>query len=213
MTVEPLRTVTSVAAVLDRPNVDTDVIIRIERMVSTDPADLAPWAFEALRYLPDGSDNPDFVLNQDRCKGAEILIAGPNFGCGSSREPAVWAIKGLGIRVIVAPSFGDIFQANCHQNGLLTIVLDEGGIAALTAAAGDVEVTVDLGARQLRAGDRSWDFAIGDVQRLALLEGLDDLDLAMRDIDFIDAWETDDRTVRPWVWAPINQSANAETTP
>ena len=213
MTAAPLRTVTSVAAVLDRPNIDTDVIIRIERMVSTSPADLAPWAFEALRYRSDGSPDPGFVFNQDRCRGAEILLAGANFGCGSSREPAVWAIKGLGIRVIVAPSFGDIFRANCHQNGLLPIVLDEDSVADLTAAAGDVEITVDLEARQVRADGRSWGFAIGDRQRLSLLEGLDDLDLAMLDVGLIDAWETDDRSTRPWAWAPIDQPTDTGTAP
>jgi 3-isopropylmalate/(R)-2-methylmalate dehydratase small subunit len=180
------------------------VIIRIERMVSTNPADLAPWAFEALRYRTDGSADPEFVLNQEPFRHAQILVTGPNFGCGSSREPAVWAIKGFGIRVIVAPSFGDIFRANCHQNGLLPIVLDDSDLDALAGlAASGTHVTVDLEAQQIRAGGLSWDFAIGHTQRMSLLEGLDDLDLAMRDMPQIRAWEEADRTARSWVWAPV----------
>jgi 3-isopropylmalate/(R)-2-methylmalate dehydratase small subunit len=194
---EPIRVVTSVAAVLDRPNIDTDVIIRIERMVSTDLAILSTWAFEALRYQPDGSKNPDFVLNRPPFGRAQILVTGSNFGCGSSREPAVWAIKGLGIRVIIAPSFGDIFRANCYQNGLLPIVLAEEEVNELAAlAATGPPITVDLEARQIRAEERQWTFAIGETQRLSLLEGLDDLDLALRDLDQIRSWERDDRATR-----------------
>ncbi len=204
----PLTTVTGAAAPLLRPNLDTDVIIRVERMVSTSPADLAPFAFEAIRYQADGSENPEFVLNQEAFRGAPILVGGPNFGCGSSREPAVWAIVGLGIRCIVAPSFGDIFQANCHQNGVLPIVLDETEVDDLAElAATGTPVTVDLAAQQVRAADRSWSFAIGLPQKLALLEGLDDLDLALRDIDSVRAWEQADRANRSWAWTSVQQHA------
>jgi 3-isopropylmalate/(R)-2-methylmalate dehydratase small subunit len=206
VSIEPLRSVTGVAAVLDRPNLDTDVIIRIERMVSTDPAALAPFAFEALRYRPDGSDDPEFVLNQAPFTGAPILVGGPNFGCGSSREPAVWAIKGLGIRVIVAPSFGDIFQANCHQNGLLPVVLPAAGAGALAAIASTgAAVTVDVEKLEVAAGGRTWPFRLGATQRLSLLEGLDDLDLAMRDMPAVRAWENADQITRSWAWQSIAQ--------
>jgi 3-isopropylmalate/(R)-2-methylmalate dehydratase small subunit len=206
---EPLRTVAGAAAPLLRPNLDTDVIIRIDRMVSTQPADLAPFAFEAIRYRADGSDNPDFALNQDRFRHAPILIGGPNFGCGSSREPAVWAIMGLGIRCIVAPSFGDIFQANCYQNGLLAIVLDKSEVAELArvAATGD-SVTVDLEAQKMSASDRTWLFAIGAAQKAALLGGLDDIDVAVRDLDRIRTWEDADRGLRPWAWNTVRQSTS-----
>jgi 3-isopropylmalate/(R)-2-methylmalate dehydratase small subunit len=211
VTVEPLREVTGPAAVLRRANIDTDVIIRIERMVGTDPTVLAPWAFEALRYRDDGTEDPDFVLNTEPFRNAPILVAGPNFGCGSSREPAVWAIRGLGIRVIVAPSFGDIFEANCHQNGVLPITLDPAAVDALaevaeTAAA----VSVDVEEQQVRAAGRRWDFALGPTQKLSLLEGLDDLDLALRDIDAVRAWEHADRTARPWAWAPVSRTTPVE---
>lgn len=205
---EPLTVVTGAAAPLLRPNLDTDVIIRVERMISTSPADLAPFAFEAIRYEADGSENPEFVLNQEAFRGAPILVGGPNFGCGSSREPAVWAIVGLGIRCIVAPSFGDIFQGNCHQNGVLPVVLDVTEVDDLAGlAATGTPVTVDLAAQQIRAADRSWSFAIGPTQKLALLEGLDDLDLALRDIDTIRVWERADRANRPWAWTSVQQHA------
>jgi 3-isopropylmalate/(R)-2-methylmalate dehydratase small subunit len=199
---EPLHTVTGPAAPLLRPNLDTDVIIRIDRCVSTEPTDLAPFAFEAIRHNADGTERPDFALNQPRFRGAPILIGGPNFGCGSSREPAVWAIKGLGIRCIVAPSFGDIFQANCYQNALLAIALNDTQVAELAeAAATGAPVTVDLPAQRITAADRVWLFSIGLAQKAALLEGLDDLDLAVRDLDRIQAWERADREARPWAWA------------
>jgi 3-isopropylmalate/(R)-2-methylmalate dehydratase small subunit len=205
MSIDPLRVVASVAAVLDQPNIDTDVIIRIERMVSTDPSILAPWAFEALRYRLDGSPNPDFVLNQAPFDRAEILVTGSNFGCGSSREPAVWAIKGLGIRVIIAPSFGDIFRANCHQNGLLPIALhDEDVHAVATLALAGKTILVDLEARRITADNHAWSFAIGDTQRHSLLEGLDDLDLALRDIDRVRSWEKSDRAKRGWAWQSLS---------
>jgi 3-isopropylmalate/(R)-2-methylmalate dehydratase small subunit len=206
---DPLRIVAGAAAPLLWPNLDTDVIIPIDRMVSTQPADLAPFAFEAIRYRPDGSANPDFALNQDHFRHAPILIGGPNFGCGSSREPAVWAIMGLGIRCIVAPSFGDIFQANCYQNGLLAIVLDENEVADLAdVAATGTSVTVDLEAQKITARDRAWFFAIGAAQKVALLAGLDDFDVAVRDLDRVRMWEQADRRLRPWAWITVRQSGS-----
>jgi len=210
VSVEPIGVVTSVAAVLHQPNIDTDVIIRIDRMVSTEPSVLAPWAFEALRYNADGSENADFILNRAPFDTAQILLAGSNFGCGSSREPAVWAIKGLGIRVVIAPSFGDIFRANCHQNGLLPITLDDEDVRSLAAIAlSGQALSVDLEARQIRAAGEHWAFAIGDSQRLALLQGLDDLDLALRESDRIDSWEMNDRVSRPWAWPSLPPSPEA----
>jgi 3-isopropylmalate/(R)-2-methylmalate dehydratase small subunit len=121
----------------------------------------------------------------------------------------VWAIVGLGIRCIVAPSFGDIFQANCYQNGLLAIVLDKSEVAELVdaAATGD-SVTVDLEAQKMSASDRAWFFTIGAAQKAALLEGLDDLDVAVRDLDRIRTWEQADRGLRPWAWITVRQSGN-----
>lgn len=203
----PVTVVTGAAAPLLLPNVDTDVIIRIERLTTVDPAALGPFAFEPLRYRPDGGENPEFVLNRERFRGAPILLAGPNFGCGSSREPAVWALAGCGIRCVVAPSFGDIFEANCAQNGLLAVTLPEPDVEQLAVvAAHGTEVTVDLRAQQIAAGDTSWPFAIAAPCKAALLEGVDDLGLALRHLDDIRTWELRDRARRPWAWT-VNEGA------
>jgi 3-isopropylmalate/(R)-2-methylmalate dehydratase small subunit len=206
MTTVPIDVVAGAAIPLLRPNVDTDVIIRVDRMVSTDPVDLAPYAFEALRYRADGTIDPSCVLTDPRFQDAPILIAGANFGCGSSREPAVWAIAGLGIRCIIAPSFGDIFRANCFQNGVLPIVLDESDVATLAAnAAEGAGVVIDLPTQTIKSLDDAWEFAIGQLQKTALVEGLDDLDLSIRHHDAIRDWESRDAVSRPWVWtASVN---------
>jgi 3-isopropylmalate/(R)-2-methylmalate dehydratase small subunit len=212
VTNKPVREVNGRAAVLRRANIDTDVIIRVERMVSTDPAALAAWAFEALRYRDDGTEDPGFVLNTAPFKGAPILVVGPNFGCGSSREPAVWAMQGLGIKVVVGPSFGDIFEANCHQNGMLPVTLDQAEVNALAAIAETAAtVSVDVETQQIQAGGRTWDFALGPTQKMSLLDGLDDLDLALRDMDAVRAWEHADRRARPWAWAPLTRASSAST--
>ena len=120
---KPFTRLDAIAAPIMRSNIDTDVIIRIERLVGTSVrGTLGKWAFGSLRYLPDGSENPEFILNRDPYRQAEILITGPNFGCGSSREGAVWSLLEMGIRAVVGSGFGDIFFANCFQNGILPIV-------------------------------------------------------------------------------------------
>jgi len=114
----------AIAAPIMRTNIDTDVIIRIDRIVGNAVrGHLGKWAFGALRYLPDGAENPEFILNREPYRQAEILVTGPNFGCGSSREAAVWALQEMGIRAIVGSGFGDIFYANWFQNGILPIVV------------------------------------------------------------------------------------------
>ena len=207
MSRQPLGTVCGLAVPLVRPNLDTDVIIRIDRMVSTSPSELAPFAFESLRTRSDGEPDPTVALNDPRFRGAPILIGGSNFGCGSSREPAVWALMGLGIRCVIAGSFGDIFEANCHQNGVLPIVLPEPGLSALAAiAANGIPVEVDLEAQQINADGSAWPFTIGTMQKAALLEGLDDIDIALRLSDDIEAWERQDRRRRPWTSIPPGTS-------
>ena len=198
MSFPPLRVVTGPAVPLLLPHVDTDVIIRVDRMTSTTPADLAPWAFETLRYR-DGRPDPGCVLNSVH---GPILLAGENFGCGSSREPAVWALQGLGFRCVIAPSFGDIFRLNCQQNGVLAVALPAADIAA---AAGGGPVTVDLERRQVRAGGRVWDFDFPAVQQRCLLEGVDDLELILRELPAIEAWRERDRQRRPWAWQPLER--------
>lgn len=198
----PFTVVTGAAPYLARPNVDTDVIIRIERLTTLAKDELGPFAMEALRFRADGSEDPDFILNQPAFRGAPILLTGDNFGCGSSREGAVWALQGLGIRCVIAPSFGDIFFSNCFQNGVLPIRLPAARIEALAAACGaGAALTVDLQQRELIAPDGSaTPFAIDPMRREGLLHGLDDIGLTLKDDALIREWQQADRMRRPWAW-------------
>jgi len=208
MTMTPFTAVTGPAAPLMRANVDTDVIIRIERLTAFQRDQLGPYAFEALRLRPDGSEDPQCVLNQSAFLGAPVLLAAENFGCGSSREGAVWALMGLGIRCVIAPSFGDIFFNNCFQNGVLPVRLPIAQVEALAAqCAGGASVTVDLQARTLTAPDgRVSSFDIDPLRREALLHGLDDIGLTLKDDALIREWQQADRARRPWAW-PVQGAA------
>lgn len=203
MVMQPFNVISGRAAPLMMSNVDTDVIIRIERLTAADPAQLGRYALETLRFLQDGAENPACVLNMPRFSTAPILLAGPNFGCGSSREPAVNALMAMGLRCIIAESFGDIFYANCFQNGLLPVRLDAVTISSLAVEAETREepFAVDL-AKQLvvAPSGSSHAFEIDPIRRVALLEGLDDIGLTLRHAGAIDAWQADDRQNRPWVW-------------
>ncbi len=192
---QSFKTVTGAAVPLLQANIDTDVIVRIERL--TGNADLGHYAFEALRYLPDGSTNPDCVFNQPRYVNAPILLAGRNFGCGSSREGAVTALMAMGISCVIAPSFGDIFFANCFRNGVLPIILGEGLVERLVDSA---ELTVDLEQQSISASGEVLHFPVDALQREGLLEGLDEIGLTLKGTDEIAAWQSTDRAQRPWVW-------------
>ena len=200
---QAFTTVSGAAAPLLRDNVDTDVIIRIERLTGTTRESMGAWAFEALRYRPDGSDNPEFVLNQPPFQGAPILIGGANFGCGSSREGAVWALMGMGLRCVIAPSFGDIFFNNCFQNGMLPVRLPAADVDRLAAACagGNARVTVDL-ARQVVVFPHGEEvrFEIEALRRDAMLQGLDEIGLTLQHRAAIDAFQARDRLARPFVW-------------
>lgn len=195
--------VAGVAAPLMRTNIDTDTVIRIERMSNTKPADMARWLFEALRFDADGNENKDFVLNQPQFHDAPILLAGENFGCGSSREGAVWALKYSGIRCVIAPSFGDIFANNCFQNFVLPVVLPPDQVARLAeqCASGNARVVVDL-ERQVVVSPRGEEmpFQVEAIRRTALLEGLDEIGLTMKHEATIASFQARDRAARPWVW-------------
>ncbi len=195
---QPFTTLTGPAAPLLRDNIDTDIIIRVERLAGTSRESMGAVAFETWRFLPDGSENPDFVLNQPRFRGAPILLTGSNFGCGSSREGAVWAMMGMGLRCVVAESFGDIFFNNCFQNGMLPIRLDPAVIARLAATPGPV--TVDLAAQVVVAGNDRVPFEIEPMRRTALLEGLDEIGLTLQHAAAIASYQAADRAERPWVW-------------
>ncbi len=195
-----------VAAPLMRQNVDTDVVIRIERLVSLPKEELGPYCFESIRYQPDGSENPAFIFNQAPYRGAPILLAADNFGCGSSREGAVWALMGMGVRAVIAPSYGDIFFNNCFQNGVLPVALPSAEVERLAeetrAAPGNARVTIDL-ERQVVVSPRGREipFDIDPKRRKAMLDGLDDIGVTLALKDKIATWQAQDKAERPWVWS------------
>src|SRR5207344_221867 len=196
---KPFNTLTAIAAPILRANIDTDVIIRIERIVGNSVrGSLGKWAFGALRYLPDGSENPEFILNREPYRQAEILVTGPNFGCGSSREGAVWSLQEMGIRAVIGSGFGDIFFANCFQNGILPIVVDKAivdGLAAeiaITQGAG--RVGIDLEEQTITSPTGTTHrFDIDPRRREGLLQGLDEVALTLQRDDEIRAFQAADR--------------------
>ncbi|MEJ1969117.1 MAG: 3-isopropylmalate dehydratase small subunit [Rhizomicrobium sp.] len=195
----PFTTVTGPVVPLLQANIDTDVIIRIERL--TQSVDLGHYAFEALRYRSDGSPDPASVFNEPRFARAPILLAGRNFGCGSSREGAVTALMAMGFRSVIAPSFGDIFFANCFRNGMLPVVLPEETVASLAAEARAGDFAVDLAAQTIRPpSGEAIAFVTDPLQREGLLEGLDEIGFTLKWADDIAAWQNTDRAARPWVW-------------
>jgi 3-isopropylmalate dehydrogenase len=203
MSQRPFTRLTARAAPLMQPNIDTDVVIRINRLIENRQGELGPWCFEAIRYRPDGTGEPEFEPDQPRYRGAEILVAGDNFGCGSSREAAVWALMDYGVRCIIATSFGDIFAANCFQNGLLPIRLPAAEVEAIAAelAQDDPTLTVDLEAEVVTTpAGRRLDFEIDPERRRALLLGLDEIGMTLQHEVEIDASDAIDRERRPWIY-------------
>ncbi|UGY01035.1 3-isopropylmalate dehydratase small subunit [Bradyrhizobium quebecense] len=202
---KPFDKLTATAAPIMRANIDTDVIIRIERLVGNSiRGTLGKWAFGSLRYLADGSENPDFILNREPYREAEILVTGPNFGCGSSREGAVWSLQERGIRAIIGSGFGDIFFANCFQNGILPVLVDKAVVdqlaADIEATQGAGKVSIDLEAQTIvsPSGARH-SFEIDPRRREGLLKGLDEVALTLQRDDEIHAFQASDRTTRPWI--------------
>ena len=205
---EKFDVVTGVAAPMLMNNINTDLIAPShfpgkkpeEAVLMT----LKDKMFANLRFHPDGAPKPDFVLNQPRYRDARFILAGSNFGCGSSRETAVWALREAGIRCVIAPSFGDIFHDNAHQNGLLPLKLDIRSIERLAnalQASNASELTVDLRRCELLvAGHEPVPFVLEDDRRLPLLEGLDQLAFMMRSEPEIAAFEQTDEQTRPWAY-------------
>jgi 3-isopropylmalate/(R)-2-methylmalate dehydratase small subunit len=193
------------AAPLMRANIDTDAIISAQAMIGGQLSDPGAKLFTRWRFEENGRERPDFVLNAPRYRGASVLVAGPNFGCGSSREHAVWALVGYGIRCVVAASFGEIFYDNSFQNGLLPAIVsaaDAERIAGLLEQANDPAVTVDLNECKIRFPNGvAFDFTVPKERREALLNGLDDLSFLLGRKDQVDAWVRADRARRPWAHA------------
>ncbi len=183
---------TGTVALIDRSNIDTDQIISKEHLKSIKRTGFGPALFSDWRYLPDGSENPDFELNRAEYKGATILIAGTNFGCGSSREHAVWAIMQFGFKVVIAPAFADIFKGNAAKNGLLLVELSESELVPLKTALMNNEglaVTIDLELQSITAGGLKIDFAIDTGTKNTLLHGLDDIGISLTQEAKITAFE------------------------
>ncbi|PHR20595.1 MAG: 3-isopropylmalate dehydratase small subunit [Sphingopyxis sp.] len=202
---EPLTTLTSLPMPLIRDNIDTDQIIPSREMKSTGKTGLTDGLFAGWRYTEIGGRNPDpnFVMNDPVFADSQIILGGKNFGCGSSREHAVWALAEYGFRAIIAPSFAPIFAGNCVRNGILPAVLDTDAILAIDQS--HEQVTIDLPAQTVRIADGdSWSFPIDEEAKAMLLEGLDAIDLSLKLSDEIAAWQNADLTARPWIYLGAN---------
>ena len=200
----PFTTLRSVAAPMPDADIDTDVIYPARFLLLTRKTDLGGCAFHELRFDAEGHERPEFVLHRAPWRGAQILVAGANFGCGSSREQAPWALAGLGLRCLIAPGFGEIFEANCINNGLLPVTLAPAPHAQVLAAAERGEtLDVDLNAcRIVLADGRAIDFQLGERQRQALLHGWDEIDrIRHEEGQHIAAFEQRQRLVQPWLYA------------
>jgi 3-isopropylmalate/(R)-2-methylmalate dehydratase small subunit len=191
----PVPVVTGTAAPLIRANVDTDTIIPSREIRGVGKTGLADGLFAGWRYTEGRTPDPAFILNQPRYGHAPILLGGDNFGCGSSREHAVWALHEFGVRAVIAPGFAPIFAGNCVANGIVPVVLDAATIAML----GD-EVTVDLLAQTVTSGDVTARFEIDPQAKAMLAEGLDAIDLTLKNAAAIVAFHKRDRAARPWIY-------------
>jgi len=204
----PFRTLSATAAPLPRDNVDTDALFPghfIQRM----DVDFAQALFAGWRFDAEGRERPDFVLNRTPFRGAGILVAGWNFGCGSSREHAVWALAAWGVRCVVAKSFGDIFFGNCTNNGLLAVALPEAaidGILTALEAGAAPHMTVDLPAQTVSGPTGRLAFDITPERKRRLLEGLDEIDLTLERDAAIAAFTATQRRIRPWVFEAVSSS-------
>lgn len=196
-------TLTGVAAPLPMVNVDTDMIIPKQFLKTIERTGLGANLFDEMRFDREGNELPEFVLNRPAYRNAEILVAGENFGCGSSREHAPWALLDFGIRCVIAPSFADIFFNNCFKNGILPVALPQDAVDTLMEDArkgANARMTVDLEAQTVTASDgESFSFDVDPFSKRCLLEGLDDIGLTMERASDIDAFEAKARALRPWM--------------
>ncbi len=200
---DAFTTLSSIAAPLRMINIDTDIIIPKQFLKTIKRSGLGKSAFFDLRYNDDGSEVADFVLNKPQYRGAQILLTGENFGCGSSREHAPWAILDMGIRCVIAPSFADIFYNNCFKNGILPIQLPQDAIDALMDAAEqdpESHIQIDLERQTVSRGNQqSFAFDIDPFRKHCLLNGLDDIGLTLEKSAKIDSFEKQDTDKRPWI--------------
>ena len=200
---DKFTTLTGVAAPLPLINVDTDMIIPKQFLKTVKRSGLGVNLFQDMRYDDNGAEKPDFVLNKPAYRNAEILIAGDNFGCGSSREHAPWALLDFGLRCVIAPSFADIFFNNCFKNGILPIVLPQEEIDKLlddASRGANATLTVDLQAQEIRGPDGGViAFDVDPFRKHCLLNGLDDIGLTMEKGEAIDSFEAAQKASQPWL--------------
>jgi len=203
----------ALVAPLDRANVDTDQIIPKQFLKSIKRSGFGPNLFDEWRYTDEGQPgqdcsnrplNPDFILNKDRYQGAEILLARQNFGCGSSREHAPWALLDYGFRCVIAPSYADIFYNNCFKNGILPVILDDKIVNQLfeeTFAREGYQLNVDLSSQTVQSpSGESFSFDVDEFRKHCLLNGLDDIGLTLADADFIRSYEAKRKEKSPWLF-------------
>ena len=200
---DKFTTLTGIAAPMPLVNIDTDMIIPKQFLKTIHRSGLGKNLFDEMRYFPDGTENPDFVLNQPAYRQAEIIVAGDNFGCGSSREHAPWALLDFGIRCVISTSFADIFFNNCFKNGILPIVMPPEVVEVLMEDArkgANARMTVDLENQVVTTSDgQSFPFQVDPFRKHCLLNGLDDIGLTMEKAPAIDAYEAQMAQSRPWV--------------
>jgi 3-isopropylmalate/(R)-2-methylmalate dehydratase small subunit len=203
MSLQPFTQVSGQAAPFLAANVDTDVIMPKQFLKGIDRQGLDRGVFFALRFLPDGTPNPDFVLNQATWQGASFLVVGPNFGCGSSREHAVWGLQQLGVRALIGSSFAGIFYDNCQRNGVLLITLEEAQVQRIGTLVGEAEtarLSIDLQAQRIGLADGSVvDFHIDSLRKTSLLLGLDAIGSTLQRRDQISAFERQHLAANPWL--------------
>jgi 3-isopropylmalate/(R)-2-methylmalate dehydratase small subunit len=201
---DKFKSLTGIAAPLPMINVDTDMIIPKQYLKTIKRTGLGKHLFDEMRYDQDGSEIPSFVLNQPAYRNATILVAGDNFGCGSSREHAPWALADFGIRCVISTSFADIFYNNCFKNGILPIVLPKEDVAKLLDDAergANAVITIDLERQEITGPDGGrLRFEIDPFRKHCLLNGLDDIGLTLQKGAEIDSYEARQRAAQPWLW-------------
>lgn len=199
---EKFKTLSSIAAALPLINIDTDMIIPKQFLKTIQRTGLGKNLFDEMRYDVNGTEISDFVLNKPAFRDAKILVARDNFGCGSSREHAPWALLDFGIRTVIAPSFADIFFNNCFKNGILPVILPSEQINELLEFAADEQnnMTIDLPKQEIRAANKIYKFEIDAFKKHCLIEGLDDIGLTLQKAEEIAAFENRNRSETPWLY-------------
>ncbi|MDH0893394.1 MULTISPECIES: 3-isopropylmalate dehydratase small subunit [unclassified Pseudomonas] len=209
---QPLIEHEGIVIPLNRANIDTDMLLPKQYLKSLESHGFGGFLFDDERYLDPGEidtppasrrENPAFILNREPYRHGSLVLAQANFGCGSSREHAVWALRDFGVRVVIAPSFGDIFRSNCFNNGMLPLILpqeDVDRLFAMSEARGELRARVDVARRTLEAGDRRWVFELEEGRRQRLLKGLDDIGETLRHAERIRAYEAERLRLEPWVF-------------